>query len=429
MDRYFKVSLGTNMTIRRTSMVIAIIVISILLLIKCTNESKPAESATITETLKETVARDRFAEFAGSASCENCHKDIYEKHLQTGHHGSVEPVNDHNILGSFKKGRNEFVFDKQIKVIMEKRDSGYYQVQYKDGKEIRKARIEIVVGTGKKGQSYLEWKGNHLVQLPITYFSSEKQWSNSPGYHPGIVMFNRPITSRCLECHTTFVQKTGESRNAEEYNKSRIIYAIDCEKCHGPAAKHVQFQSQNPTTKEAKFIVNPAKLSRKQNLDLCRLCHGGNINKTKPSFEFEAGDSLEAFFAFNPLAIDAANIDVHGNQYGLLAVSKCFEMSEMICASCHNVHEKEDGKLKAFSSRCMNCHNSQKGHTCKMTAQIGPSISQNCIDCHMPKQVSHTVAVYLEGAKMPTPALMRTHYIKPYPEETEKVIAWLKKKR
>jgi len=63
-----------------------------------------------------------------------------------------------------------------------------------------------------------------------------------------------------------------------------------------------------------------------------------------------------------------------------------------------------------------------------MTAVIGKAITQNCIDCHMPKQPSHAVAVYLEGADAPTPALMRTHYIKIYPEETEKVLKTIKRK-
>jgi hypothetical protein len=423
MIRYFRVLAGSNLKIRRSTVVAATIAGSIFLLAKCTNNNKPANTATA-----ESAPRDRFSEYAGSATCENCHRDIVEKHAKTAHHLTSEPVNDNNILGSFKKGRNEFDFDKRTKVVMEKGDSGYFQVKYVDGKATRKGRIDIVVGSGKIGQSYLEWIGDHLAQLPITWYGPEKQWSNSPGYPPDKVVFNRPITSRCLECHTSFVQKTGESQNAETYSHTRIVYAVDCEKCHGPAAQHVQFQSQNPSVKEAKFIVNPAKLSRQQNLDLCRLCHGGRLNKTKPSFEFSVGDSLASFFAFNPLSVEMANIDVHGNQYGLLSVSKCFEKSELKCTSCHNVHEKEDGKLEVFSQRCMNCHNPEKGHPCKMTDVIGPSISQNCIDCHMPKQVSHTVSVYLEGATTPTSALMRTHYIKPYPEENEKVIAWLKRK-
>lgn len=64
-----------------------------------------------------------------------------------------------------------------------------------------------------------------------------------------------------------------------------------------------------------------------------------------------------------------------------------------------------------------------------MTKEIGPAITQNCIDCHMPKQVSHAVAVYLQGADVPTPALMRTHYVKIYPNETQKILNLLRNKR
>jgi hypothetical protein len=75
----------------------------------------------------------------------------------------------------------------------------------------------------------------------------------------------------------------------------------------------------------------------------------------------------------------------------------------------------------------MTCHGEGQKQ-CKLTAQIGPSITANCIDCHMPKQLSHAVAVYLQGADAPTPALMRTHYIKIYPDETQKILTLLKQK-
>jgi len=162
-------------------------------------------------------------------------------------------------------------------------------------------------------------------------------------------------------------------------------------------------------------------------LDLCALCHGGALTKTKPSFRFQAGDTLSNYFSLQAVAQNADNIDVHGNQLGLLSLSKCFVLGNVTCINCHNVHENENGKIEIFSQRCISCHS--EGHTkiCKMTSQIGPSITQNCIDCHMPRQLSHAVAVYLQGADSPTPALMRTHYIKIYPNETQKNLNLLKK--
>jgi hypothetical protein len=369
-----------------------------------------------------------FKKFAGSAVCSNCHKDIYNKHLHTEHHLTSAPVSAENVMGSFEPGKNVFVFAPFLNVTMEKRDSGLYQVEYNNELEIRKGRIDIVVGSGRKGQSYLNWIDNRLVQLPITYFTPASQWSNSPGYSPRRPMFNRPITSRCLECHSTYFEKTSDTVGLEEFDHARIVYAVDCEKCHGPAALHVQFHSKN-SSKEGKYIVNPGKLPRERLLDVCRLCHGGSLPKTKPSFQFQAGDTLTNYFSLQTTPQQAGNIDVHGNQFGLLSFSKCFTMSNLTCISCHNVHENENDKIAIFSQRCMNCHNELHGKICKMTHAIGPSITQNCIDCHMPKQPSHAVSVFLQGYETPTSALMRTHYIKIYPEETEKYFNELKREK
>jgi hypothetical protein len=372
--------------------------------------------------------KDVFKKFAGSKSCANCHQDIYNKHLLTEHHLTSAPSTAKNILGSFEPGNNVFAFDPFTDVKMERRDSGFYQVEYKNGNKIREGKFDVVIGSGRKGQSYLSWINSRLVQLPITYFSPERQWSNSPGYPPHAVAFYRPITSRCLECHSTYFEKTSDpSAKLETFDHDNIIYAVDCEKCHGPAAEHVTFHSENPSVKEPKFIVNPGKLPRERLLDLCALCHGGALTKTKPSFQFQAGDTLSNYFSLQAVAQNADNIDVHGNQLGLLSLSKCFVLGKVTCTSCHNVHENENGKIEIFSQRCISCHSEGHEKICKMTGQIGPSITQNCIDCHMPRQLSHAVAVYLQGADAPTAALMRTHYIKTYPNETQKILNLLRK--
>lgn len=406
---------------RRSTIIIIIIVSSIFLVTRCINDSGNKREAS---------NNNGFKKFAGSASCAGCHKDIYDKNIHTEHYLTSAPATEKNILGSFERGKNVFAFDLLSIVTMEKRDSGLYQVGYKNGNEIKKGRFDIVIGSGRKGQSYLSWLNNRLVQMPITYFSPAGQWSNSPGYPPDKISFNRPITSRCLECHSTYFKKTSDAAaKLEEFDHNKIIFGVDCEKCHGPAALHVEFHSGNPGIKEAKFIVNPGKLPRERLLDLCALCHGGPLSKTKPSFSFQAGDTLTSYFTRNNAPPDVANIDVHGNQLGLLSMSKCFTMSNLTCTNCHNTHENENGKIELFSQRCMKCHSEGHEKVCKMTATIGPAITQNCIDCHMPKQPSHAVSVYLEGSFTPTPALLRTHYIKTYPEETTKNISFIKKSK
>lgn len=397
------------------------IVMAVFLLTQCIDKG---------DDKKKETNNSNYKKFAGAASCATCHQDIYNKHIHTEHHLTSALAGEKNILGSFEEEKNVFPFDPLTNVTMEKRDSGFYQVEYVRGKEIRKGKFDIVIGSGRKGQSYLSWLKDRLVQLPITYFSSVGQWSNSPGYYPNRPMFYRPITSRCLECHSTYFDKISDSANQlEEFDHNRIIFAVDCEKCHGPAAEHVDFQSKNPQVKEAKFIINPGKLPRERLLDLCALCHGGQLTKTKASFTFQGGDTLSNYFTFDPPDPNVDNIDMHGNQLGLLASSKCFTIGKVTCVNCHNIHENENGKLAIFSQRCMSCHSNGHEKICKMTSLIGPAITENCIDCHMPKQPSQAIAVYLRHENDPTPAMLRTHYITMYPDETKKILALLNQRK
>ncbi len=406
----------------RIVVVTTAIILSIFMLVRCGGDSKQPPNPKPTR---------RFAEFAGSDACRNCHRDVFDKHLLTEHHLTSAPASPQNILGSFQTGKNSFVFNPFTEVRMEQRDTAAYQVEYDNGEERRKGRFDIVIGSGRKGQSYLNWLGNRLVQLPITYFSPAAQWSNSPGYPPGKVAFYRPITSRCLECHTTYLEKTSDTtQRFEQFDRQKIVFAVDCEKCHGPAAAHVQFQTSHPEVKQARFIVNPGTLPRERLLDLCSLCHGGQLTKTKPSFTFQAGDTLTNYFSMQAAAMSADNIDVHGNQMGLLSLSKCYTIGKVTCITCHNVHENENGKTQVFSARCVTCHSPGHSPQCRLTKEIGVAITTNCIDCHMPKQLSHAVAVYLQGNDAPTPALMRTHFVKTYPDATAKLLpAFLKKRK
>ena len=376
------------------------------------------------------VAAD-YKAYAGSASCISCHKDIYNAHIKTAHFFTSGIATQTNIKGSFDNGKNTFVFNDKAKIMMEKEADGFYQVAYINNIEKKRQRFDMVIGSGTKGQSFASWTGNLLFQLPITYFTSAAQWSNSPGY-PNKIAFNRPITSRCLECHATYAEKiAAPEKGPEVFNKNTVIMGVTCEKCHGPAAKHVAFQTQNPAVKTAKFIINPASFSRQQSLDQCALCHGGRLQKIKPSFEFTAGDKLADYFLIDTISPDVNSIDVHGNQYGLLKASKCFLKSNTLtCNTCHDPHKNERGDVATFSQHCISCHNDKHAGAvvCKMTETIGAQINNNCINCHMPQLPSMAIAVMLQGTAMPTPALMHTHLIKIYPEETKKILAFLKKK-
>ena len=403
--------------INRSSITILIIFLSVAMLTKCISQNDNKKK------------KWSYSDYAGSQTCASCHKDISEKHMNTGHYRTSQPASGELIIGSFEKEHNSFAFSEWEKIRMEKKEYGYYQTEYSMGKERRKGKFDIVVGSGKKGQSYLSWKYNSLIQLPVTYFTPESTWSSSPGFNPQKIVFNRVVTSRCLECHSTYFQTiSAKDKHPEEFDKNNILYGVDCERCHGPGKEHVSFHTANPNQKQGKYIVNTGKLSRQKNLDMCALCHSGRLNKLQPSFSFQPGDNLKDFFESASAPPDQPfGMDVHGNQLGMLSQSKCFISSDMTCGSCHNAHEKEQNKIQIFSDRCSNCHTGTNNKVCKLLKTEGSIINTNCIDCHMPFQPSQSIAVYLEGATIPTPARLRTHHIKVYNEETQKVLDFLRK--
>jgi len=403
----------SNQRFFKTTIVIATLFTCIFSLTKCIQ--KKEEEKSVSETQQE-------IRFAGSAACANCHKEIYATHIHTPHYLTSRPALEKYIKGSFVPGQNIFRYDSDMVVVMEKRDSGFYQVGYFKGQEKIARRFDIAVGSGAKGQTYLYRSGSYLVQLPVSYLTAAGKWANSPQYPTHPVLFNRPITSRCMECHTTYIKKISPAKDVlDKFDQNSIIYGIDCEKCHGPAAKHVEFQTQHPTDTTAKYIVNPGRFTRQQSLDLCALCHSGPIHKTKPSFSFTAGEKLSDYFQIDTTLVNPDSIDVHGNQLGLLRSSKCFRMSAtMTCVTCHNPHQNERENLVVLSQRCMGCHNSTHAPICKMIASIGASIQSNCVDCHMPKMKSKFVTELLPEEKVPTAALIRSHFIKIYPDETKK---------
>lgn len=107
-------------------------------------------------------------QYAGSAACITCHRDIYSSYLHTSHYHSVSAASHASVHGSFAKDSNYFLLNNNNKVVMENRSGAMFQVYYSGGKEVEAQRFDIVFGS-VKGETYLYWKNNYLFQLPISY--------------------------------------------------------------------------------------------------------------------------------------------------------------------------------------------------------------------------------------------------------------------
>lgn len=384
-------------------------------------------SSSFESSITKTVNRNKESnKYAGSAVCASCHKNIYESHLKTAHFLDSRPASREFIKGSFLPGQNKFVFNKWMEVLLEQKNDSFFQAALINGIEYRKELFGIVIGSGNNGQSYLYWDGNKLYQLPLSYYTSLNNWCNSPGFPTKFIKFDRIIPGNCIECHSTYAKMEEDSDHNPTFDRSRIIYGIDCERCHGPAEAHVIYQQEHPEDKTAKYIVSIEKLARQQRLDGCALCHSGFRKEIKPPFTFTIGDTLDNYSLPIYSPDSASTLDVHGNQYGLLTASKCFRMSQLDCSSCHNVHVNEGNNLALYSQRCITCHAGVQHSGFNLTPGKKTIFSTNCIDCHMPLLPSKKIVLSVGNSQDSVSYFVRTHKVAIYREKTKEFIKKLK---
>ncbi len=293
-------------------------------------------------------------------------------------------------------------FNPEITFLMDARNGGFYEtaIHRRNGRVTKHSeRIDLVIGSATKGQTYLFWKQNALFELPVSYWAQLKRWVNSPGYVDGSADFDRPVEPRCLECHATYVQPLTAALTENRYNRETFVLGISCERCHGPGNQHVaSTQSKLP----------PLTLSRDRQIDICAQCHGGAGEPIAPAFSFTPGEPLSNYVKLQQ-AFATDRIDVHGNQVNLLERSRCFQASpQMTCSTCHDVH-KPERPAADYSSRCLTCHQASQ---CGMFPKLGNAITANCVDCHMPIQRSNTLVLDTDDQRLQ--ANVRTHWIRIY---------------
>ncbi|HEX4066105.1 MAG TPA: multiheme c-type cytochrome [Acidobacteriaceae bacterium] len=354
-------------------------------------------------------------DYAGDAACAQCHEKENQSYQTDPHRLDSAIATPDTVLGDFTPGKN-VVRTKNPNLIftMIKADDGYYQAAVDIANPERLSgiaeRFDIVVGSGRKGQTALYWKGDQLLQMPITYWGLTHTWVNSPGYPDGQVHFERPIIPRCLECHTTWFEALAPPNH---YERENMILGIGCEKCHGPGREHVERESSAhppaPGSPE-EAIVNPARLSRDRQIDVCALCHAGVGDSLQPPLSFRPGDVLADYIEIHPPPSDQP-VDVHGNQVIALERSKCFASGKLSCSTCHNVHEKQEN-ADSYSVHCLECHQVQ---ACGRYRELGETIQARCVECHMPEDKS-TFLHSNTGGKVLEPVL-RQHRIAIYPDK------------
>ena len=366
--------------------------------------------------------------YVGDEKCLSCHPKQKE-FPRTAHHLTSRPATRDSIAGSFASGKNVLKTpEPELQYHLEARGDGFYQTGVlgtaPDTVSVSQ-RFDLVVGSGRKGQTYLYWspgpqggEADRLFQLPVSYWTDIASWVNSPGYGDRIIDFSRPVLPRCLECHASYFEPVADPSAPNRYRKTGYALGVTCERCHGPGAQHSKLNpgpagSSAPATQSSpskivdQMIVNPAKLPRDRQLSLCSLCHGGIGAAKTPVFTFTVGDALEDHLQLGSPKPNES-LDVHGSQVELLERSKCFKSSNMTCSTCHDVHLPQRNVVD-FSARCLTCH---KVESCGLFPRRGRTLEGKCVDCHLPNQISNVIFSTHDGVRIRPK--VRNHWIKVY---------------
>jgi hypothetical protein len=405
--RFWRASASLKVTVS------ILLVVWQLTFVKAQSVPPPMSSHThVTGVTGERAGRNQDEEYVGNEACRSCHQQEVDGYIGSAHALASSFPSERSISGRFNPGANILNTSNQyLYFIMQSRKEGFFQtavVNLPLSESIsRTERIDIVVGAGRKGQTYLSWANDRLFELPVSYWTESNRWINSPGYVDGFPNFDKVIVPRCLECHATYFQSLPPPLN--RFDKSKVDLGITCEKCHGPGRAHIVLNRSHspPRRGQPQAVLNPASFSRDRQMDLCSLCHAGPGSSLKPSFSFKPEEDIHKYISLSEESANQA-LDVHGSQVQLLESSRCFKASKMTCTTCHNVHLQQR-EAASFSKTCLRCH---RVESCGKYRTIGDTIANDCISCHMPLQLTNQIVFDTDG--LPVRPRIRNHKIAIY---------------
>ncbi len=361
---------------------------------------------------------DPAVRYVGMNTCKQCHADHYNTFIRTGMGQSFGLANHQKTSARFSSSTS--VHDQFSNLwyhpywINDSLLIREYRLSGNDTIFERNESVSFIVGSGQHTNSHLQWRNGYLFQVPLTYYTQKGTWDLPPGFENGKnSRFNRRIELECISCHNGYPQLVEGSENKYK----QIPLGIDCERCHGPGAKHVTLKQQGiliDTASAIDFsIVNPAKLPIDKQLDLCQRCHvQGNavLVDGKSFFDFRPGMKLsDVMDVYMPVYKGQEQEHIMASHAERLKLSACFLVSRaaaemevagkdrlhpyrnaLTCITCHNPHVsvKETGAGK-YNTACKNCHNPGNQLTmqkeCTASATSRKNQGDNCVSCHMPK--------------------------------------------
>jgi predicted CXXCH cytochrome family protein len=348
--------------------------------------------------------------YVDDSACAGCHADIARSYQQVG------------MARSFFRPRKDDATEDFGKEFVHAKSRQTFQLVWRDGKllfrryqrnsegqliNLLELQVNWVLGSGEHARVYLyQTPAGELYQLPVAWYSRTRSWGMAPGYdrpdHDGV---GRRVRHECMFCHNAYPEAGASSDGywRSQSFPSELPQGTGCQRCHGPGAEHVAAMKQHRDEKAASTIVNPARLTRERQRDVCYQCHllpavsvQGARRFGRDVYSFRPGQNLSDYEI--PLDItngtgkddDRFEISQHAAR---LEKSRCFleSFGKLSCVSCHDPHRAIPAADRAahFRQVCLGCHRTISAGG---PDHAGPERdSSDCVACHMPPRRTHDV--------------------------------------
>ena len=319
------------------------------------------------------AAAPAAAHYTGSASCRECHTEIYNRWIKTPMANVVRDpqVHPEAIIPDLSTA------DPKIK--------------------LRKEDIALVYGSIWK-QRYFKKEGDDYFVFPTQWDVKNKAWKPYVAkddwwvkFYPGD-NFKRPTSALCDGCHS--VNFDIQTKKVTEWN-------VGCEKCHGPGSEHVA----HPNGGNIPSLVGMDYVSAN---DTCIQCHSQGQPLKNPiagkyydwPVGYEVPGKLSNYWkleehklgetSFTHFGEGSAHKNrMQGNDY---VTSRMYDKG-VTCFTCHDPHgsSNESSLRKPAQALCLDCHSpsSPSGPRAATveahTHHAANSTGSSCIACHMPK--------------------------------------------
>jgi tetratricopeptide (TPR) repeat protein len=346
-------------------------------------------------------------EYIDATLCAGCHARIYQTYRRTGMARSFYRPTPRNTVEDYANKNRYYHRASDTCYAMLQRDGKYYQRRWQIGfanqeTNAEEFEIKFVMGSGNHVRTYLrDGSGGTLIELPLAWYPEQGgYWAMNPGYDTDHSITPRKIAYDCMFCHNAYprVPAGHQDPGSEPVFSGAMPEGIDCQRCHGPGARHVRAAQVSGARPEdlRQSILNPARLSADRQMEVCMQCHLQTTSFPLPAairrfnrgpFSYRPGEPLAGFMLFFDQASRAAGkFEIVSSAYRLRQ-SQCYLQSKgaLTCLKCHDPHDIPQGPdaMRHYDAACRQCHAAAFD---TIVASGRHSTAINCVSCHMPKR-------------------------------------------